>query len=233
MKDLNSLVSSLQDVFSNRLLSVFIFGSKANSSEHPLNTNVDLFVVVDELANEDLTKLFPHVQRWIAKGNPYPLIMSKDEFFGMTDIYAIEYSDIKWNYQLIHGDDFVETLNVNYFDLRLQCERELKNLIMKFRGFYLEHGRAKSALLPAADSIAKAVIVIFRALLRLKNINPSVYKQDVVEQLGAVIRFDKLFFKKLIGHKEGTYTFAASEIYEFSEYMLNQLSSILRQVSEM
>lgn len=233
MKDLNLLVDSLQDVFSNKLLSVFIFGSKANSSEHPLNSNVDLFVVVDELTSEDITKLFPNVQRWIANGNPAPLIMSKDEFFGMTDIYAIEFSDIKWNYQLVYGNDFVETLNVNYFDLRLQCERELKNLIMKLRAFYLEHGRAKSALLPAAEAIAKTVIVIFRALLRLKNINPSVYKQDVVEQLASVIRLDKVFFKKLIGHKEGTYTFAASEIYEFSEYMLNQLSNILKQVSEM
>lgn len=233
MKDLNNLVISLQDIFSNRLLSVFIFGSKANSSEHPLNSNVDLFVVVDNLKTDDLTNLLPSVQRWIAKGNPYPQIMSKDEFFGMCDIYAIEFSDIKWNYQIIYGNDFVETLNVNYFDLRLQCERELKNLILKLRGFYLEYGRAKSAILPAIDTIAKTVIVIFRALLRLKNMNPSVYKQDVVEQLGSVIRIDKVFFKKLIGHKEGTYSYTASEIYEFNEYLLNQLANILRQVSEM
>lgn len=131
MKDLNNLVISLQDIFSNRLLSVFIFGSKANSSEHPLNSNVDLFVVVDNLKTDDLTNLLPSVQRWIAKGNPYPQIMSKDEFFGMCDIYAIEFSDIKWNYQIIYGNDFVETLNVNYFDLRLQCERELKNPYLK------------------------------------------------------------------------------------------------------
>lgn len=233
MKNLNSLIISLQDVFSNRLLSVFIFGSMANSSENPLNSNVDLFIVVDNLNAEDLTTLYPYVQRWIAKGNPYPLIMGKDEFFGMTDIYAIEYSDIKWNYQLVYGEDLVESLNVNYFDLRLQCERELKNLIIKLRGFYLEHGRAKSAIVPAVNSIARTVIVIFRALLRLKNMTPSVYKQDVVEQLASVMRFDKVFFKKLIGQKEGTYKFNASEFYSFNEYIINQLTNILQQVSSM
>ena len=93
------------------------------------------------------------------------------------------------------------------------------------RGFYLEHGRAKSAILPAVDTIAKTVAVLFRALLRLKNLTPSVYKQDLVEQLGSVIRFDKLFFKKLIGQKERSYTFNSSEI--------NQLTNILEQVSEM
>lgn len=233
MKDLNQLVISLQDIFSNRLLSVFIFGSKANSSDESLNSNVDLFIIVDNVRGEDLTKLFPAVQRWISKGNPYPLIMGKEEFYSMSDIYAIEYSDIKWNNQLIYGDDFTQSLNINYFDLRLQCERELKNLILKMRGFYLEHGRAKSAIFPAIATIAKTVAVLFRALLRLKNLTPSVYKQDLVEQLGSVIRFDKLFFKKLIGQKEGSYTFNSSEIYDFNEYLINQLTSILKQVSDM
>lgn len=233
MKDLNQLVISLQDIFSNRLLSVFVFGSKANASDESLNSNVDLFIIVDNVRGEDMTKLYPSVQRWVAKGNPAPLIMGKDEFYAMTDIYAIEYSDIKWNNQLIYGDDLVQHLNINYFDLRLQCERELKNLILKMRGFYLEHGRAKSAILPAVDTIAKTVAVLFRALLRLKNLTPSVYKQDLVEQLGSVIRFDKLFFKKLIGQKERSYTFNSSEIYEFNEYLINQLTNILKQVSEM
>ncbi len=233
MKDLNTLVISLQEIFANRLDSVFIFGSRANASDGDINSNVDLFVVVDSLRADDLTKLYPHTQRWVAKGNPYPIVMGKDEFFGMSDIYAIEYSDIKWNYQMIYGEDLPAMLNVNYFDLRLQCERELKNLILKLRGFYLEHGRSKTALINAVDTIAKTVIVVFRALLRLKNTTPSVYKQDVVEQLGAILRFDKQFFKKLIGQKEGTYHFNASEYYDFNEYIINQLTYILKQVSEM
>lgn len=233
MKDLNQLVITLQTVCSNRLLSVFIFGSKANASDESLDSNVDLFIILDNVRGEDLTELFPFVQRWVSKGNPVPLIMGKDEFYAMSDIYAIEYSDIKWNNQLIYGDDLVQHLNINYFDLRLQCERELKNLILKLRGFYLEHGRAKSAILRSVDTIAKTIAVLFRALIRLKNLTPSVYKQDLVEQLGSVVRFDKLFFKKMIGQKEGSYTFNTSEIYEFNEYLINQLSSILQQVSDM
>ena len=233
MKDLKSLIISLQDVFSKKLLSVFIFGSKANSTEHPLNHNVDLFVVVDDLTSDDLTKIFPAVQVWCAKGNPTPIIMSRDEFYSMVDIYAIEFSDVKWNYQIVQGQDLVAALNVNYFDLRLQCERELKNMILKLRGFYLEHGRSKAEIIPAIDTIARSVIVIFRSLLRLRNITPSVYKQDVVEQMGSIMRLDKQFFTKLIGQKEGTYKFNTSEIYDFNEYLLTQLMNILRQVSDM
>ncbi len=233
MKDLNTLIVSLQDIFHQRLVSVFIFGSKANSSEVPLNSNVDLFVVIDGLRADDLSKLYPHTQRWISKGNPYPIVLSKDEFYSMADLYAIEFSDIKWNYQLIYGDDVVAEQSVNYFDLRLQCERELKNLILKLRGFYLEHGRNKHDINDVIDSIARTIVVIFRALLRLKNITPSVYKQDVVEQLSSLIRIDKVFFRKLIGHKEGTYNFTSKELYSFNEYIIGQLVGILSQVSDM
>lgn len=233
MKDLNQLVISLQDVFSNRLVSVFIFGSKANASDASLNSNVDVFIVVDAVRGDDLTKLYPATQRWVAKGNPAPVIMGKEEFCAMADTYAIEASDIKWNSQLIYGDDLAQLLNINYFDLRLQCERELKNMILKLRGFYLEHGINRSAILNSIDSIARTVAVLFRALIRLKNMTPSVYKQDLIEQLGSVIRIDKVFFKKLIGHKEKSYVFSTSELYSFNEYLINQLSSVLKQVSEM
>ena len=233
MKDLNRFIISLQEIFANRLDAVFIFGSRANAADAPMNNNVDLFVVVDNLRPDDLTKLMPYTKRWIAKGNPCPVVMGKDEFFAMSDIYAIEYSDIKWNYQLLYGDDLVSMLNINYFDLRLQCERELKNLILKLRGFYLEHGRSKFAVSNSVESIAKTVIVVFRALLRLKNTTPSVYKLDVVEQLASILRFDKQFFKKLIGQKEGTYNFNASEYYDFNEYIINQLTYILKQVADM
>lgn len=233
MKDLNQLVISLQDVFSNRLASVFIFGSKANTSDEKLNSNVDLFIIVDNVRGDDLTKLYPATKRWVSKGNPAPVLVGKEEFYAMADTYAIECSDLKWNSQLIYGDDLVQNLNINYFDLRLQCERELKHLIHRLRGFYLEHGKTRSAILPAIDTIAKTVVVLFRALIRLKNLAPSVYKQDLVEQLGSVIRFDKQFFNKLIGHKEKSYIFTSSELYDFNEYLINQLTSILKQVSEM
>ena len=233
MKDLNLLLKALQEVFSSRLASVFIFGSKANSGDLLMNHNVDLFVVADEVHTDDYTKLFPSVQRWCAKGNSTPIVLSREEFYSMNDIYAMEYSDVKWNYQIVYGQDLVSAVNVNYFDLRLQCERELKNVIMKLRAFYLEHGRAKSAIIPAIDTIARTVVVIFRSLLRLRNITPSVYKQDVVEQVASIVRIDKQFFNKLIGQKEGNYKFTVTEIYDFNEYLLNQLQNLLKQVSNM
>jgi len=233
MKNLNEFTIELQDLFAGRLKSVFIFGSRANTEITAKTKNIDLFIILDVVRSEDLTKLFPYTQKWCALGNSVPVVMGKDEFIGMTDIFSIEYSDIKWNYQLLYGEDNVEAINVNYFDLRLQCERELKSLILKLRSFYLEHGRSKSAVTGSMKKIARTVVVIFRALLRLKNMTPSVYKQDVVEDLATVLRFDKQFFRKLIEYKEDVYSFTTSEIFEFYEYIIDQLTKILKQVSEM
>ena len=232
MKNLDDLVLALEDIFLARLISVFVFGSKANSNEHSLKSNVDLFIIVEKLRSEDLTKAYPKIQKWIALKNPRPIIMTKEEFLAMGDIYSIEYSDIKWNYQIVYGENLIDSINVNYFDLRPQCERELKNIIMKHRGFYLENGRSKSAIKAGISPLARSLVVIFRAILRLKNITPSVYKLDVVEQLSKVLNFDSVFFKKLFGQKEGSYNLSSVEIFNFNEYLLIQLESILKQLSE-
>lgn len=233
MKDLNQLVMQLQDILGSRLKSIFVFGSQANTNEAVLKNNVDLFIILDTLKSDDLTALYPLTKAWIALDNPCPMVMGKEEFTAMADVFAIEYTDMKWNYQVIYGSDLLNDINVNYFDLRLQCERELKSLILRVRNFYLENGRSRSAILRAVDNIARTVVVIFRALLRLKNISPSVYKHDVVEQLGSVMKFDKVFFRKLIELKEGTYSLTTAEVLEFNEYLLNQLSVLLKQLSDM
>ena len=232
MKNVNDFISDLKDILDNRLLSVFVFGATANSSDRILIKNVDLFIIIDNWKPDDLFKIHTIVKVWMVKGNPCPIIMSKEEFYDRSETFAMEYSDIKWNYQLLYGDDFVEPLNVNYFDLKLQCDRELKNLALKLRNFYLENGRSKSAILPFSNAVIRSLIVIFRVILRLNNITPSVYKHDVLDQVADIIKFDKLFFKKMLDFKEGSYRFSASEIYEFNDYLIGQVAYIQKQLQE-
>lgn len=232
MKNVNDFIANLKEVLGTRLLSVFVFGATANSSDRVLINNVDLFIILDNWKSDDLSNLHPFVKVWMQKGNPCPVIMSKDEFYDRSETFAIEYSDIKWNYQLLYGDDFVDPLNINYFDLKLQCDRELKNLNLRVREFYLEHGRSKSDILPFSKAIVRSMSVIFRVILRLNNITPSVYKHDVLDQVADIIKFDKLFFKKMLDYKEGTYNYSTAEIYEFSEYLVGQLAYIQKQLQD-
>lgn len=232
MKYLDDLVRDLQDELGSRLLSVFVFGAKANSENQNMHKNTDVFAIIEDYKTDDLAKLFPIIQKWRILGNPCPVIMTKNEFNSNSSAFAIEYSDLKWNNQLVYGDDYLKAVNIDYFDLRNQCERELKRAILRVREFYLEHGTARKETIAFANAMARSLIVVFRAILRINSITPSVYKHDVVDQLAKIMKFDKLFFKKMIENKEGTYKYTASEILDFCNYLSNQLTFILDKFNE-
>ena len=229
MRYLNGLVSDLQDELGSRLLSVFVFGAKANSNDNNMHKNTDVFVIIDDYKTDDLAKFLPIIKKWTMLGNPCPVIMTKDEFKANAPSFAMEYSDLKWNNQLLFGDDYLKDINIDYFDLRNQCDRELKRIIQKVREFYLENGVGKRETILFANAAARSIIVIFRALLRINSITPSVYKHDVVDQLAKIMKFDKLFFKKMIEAKEGTYKYTPSEIVDFCNYLSSQLTFILNK----
>ena len=229
MKYLNSLVNDLQDELGSRLLSVFVFGAKANSNDQNMHKNTDVFAIIDDYKADDLPKFLPIIRKWMLLGNPCPVIMTKDEFKSNSAAFAMEYSDLKWNNQLLYGDDYLKEINIDYFDLRNQCDRELKRIIQKVREFYFENGIAKRETIMFANAAARSIIVIFRAILRINSITPSVYKHDVVDQLARVMKFDKLFFKKMIECKEGTYKYTPSEIVDFCNYLSSQLTFILNK----
>ena len=229
MRYLNSLVNDLQDELGSRLLSFFVFGAKANSNDNNMHKNTDVFVIIDDYKADDLAKFLPIIKKWMILGNPCPVIMTKEEFKANSVAFAMEYSDLKWNNQLLFGDDCLKDINIDYFDLRNQCDRELKRIIQKVREFYLENGVGKRETILFANAAARSIIVIFRALLRINSITPSVYKHDVVDQLAKIMKFDKLFFKKMIEAKEGTYKYTPSEIVDFCNYLSSQLTFILNK----
>ncbi len=86
--------------------------------------------------------------------------------------------------------------------------------------------------MPFSNAVIRSLIVIFRVILRLNNITPSVYKHDVLDQVADIIKFDKLSFKKMLDFKEGSYRFSVSEIYEFNDYLIGQVAYIQKQLQE-
>ncbi|MCI1272874.1 MAG: hypothetical protein LKG27_00370 [Clostridiaceae bacterium] len=233
MKQLDVFLNELQVIFKERLLSVTIFGSSANAGLDKVKNNVDLMIVLDTFSGEDIKIAERIIKKWMRAKNPYPIIMGKDEFFNSQDVFAMEYADIQWNYQVVFGSDLVQYLHVDYKDLRLQCEREVKSLLMKLRGYFMQYGNSRSAMNHAFKNLISSCIVIFRTILRLKGITPSVYKGDVINQVTDILGIDKLLFTKLLAHKEGTSRLHLHTLDVDIVEMINQLSMILTKVDKM
>ena len=59
-----------------------------------------------------------------------------------SDVFPIEFLDIRTTHVILHGTDPLADLEIRRDHLRLQCERELREKLMRLREGYVEaHGR--------------------------------------------------------------------------------------------
>lgn len=158
-------------------------------------------VNVQDLSAEDLRNCVKSVYKWTRK-NSVPVFMSTSEWFSSADVYPMEYADIKENHHILYGTDLIGVIDIKYDDLRLQCEREAKNMLMRFRKEYLLNARNKRVMEELLIASFKTAVVILKTVLRLKNL-------PVGENTAETIRFaaecgviDAEFFTELLLFKE-------------------------------
>jgi len=233
MKRLDDLINGLREKIGSDLVSVVIYGSKANFGLEKIKSNVDLMIVVNNPSLDTFRRIRPNILKWVKGKNRLPIIVGRQEFERTRDIFAIEYLDMQWNYQIAYGADVFENYYIKYNDLKNQCLRELKLMIMKFRNYYLVNLNNKSRIRKSLVSLISKLLVVFRMILRLQNIQPSVFKKDLIVQFDRIIKIDKTLFTRLVELKEGSYEIPYYAVDDYANLVMNEVNRIISQIAAM
>lgn len=231
MKNLDKFVEKLKEHFGENLISVIAFGSQANVEN--VKNNLNLMIVTNELSAESLHAISKPVQNWVKAKNPVPVIMNKDEWYSSFDVYAIEYGDIKSNYRIIYGADLVQDIRINKPDLRLQCESELKDLLLKYKVNFLMNIDSDREMKRFIDIVIKTILVIFRSILRLHDKDVPYRAVDIVEHASACVDFNKEVMIKLAKVKYENDTLSKKELVYVESELFKDIQNLLKQVDRM
>lgn len=240
MQKLNRFIEEITGVFDKRLKSIFIYGSKAGSESPQHETDLNLMIIVESLTGEDLKNCFTPVRRWTGEAsifdrnkNPMPVFMGEKEWFNSADVYAMEYTDIKENHKILYGEDLICGIDIKKEDLRLQCEAEAKNLLMRFRGHYLMNSRCAKSVGDSFIPLVKTLNAIFKAVLRLKDLEVSVLAGENLGKVCEMADLDREFFEKLLCAKERRCGFSKKETYAMADMAVIQLQKLLEFVNNL
>ena len=165
--------------------------------------------------------------------NPLPVFMGEREWFNSADVYAMEYSDIKDNHKILYGENLICSLNIKKEDLRLQCEAEMKNLLMRFRKHYLLFADNPKEINNALFSVTKTINAIFKAILRLKEIEVSKSAYANLNKICEIFDADKQFYEKLLCAKDRHCKFSKAETYKLADEAIMQLEKLLEFINNM
>lgn len=231
MKNLDNFIEELKMKLGDNLVSVIAFGSKANVED--AKNNLNLMIVTNTLNAENLYEISKPVQKWVKAKNPVPVIMNRDEWYSSFDVYALEYSDIKDNYRIIYGEDLVPSIPVNKYFLRLQCESELKSLLLKYKNNFLLNIKSDREMKKVLDHVIKTLLVIFRAVLRLHD-RPVPYRAvDIIEFAADYLSFNKIVLSKLAKVKYENDDYTKQELIFVEAELLKDIQNMLKQVDAM
>ena len=176
------LLTSLQRALGDRLRAVVLYGPAARDEVTRQASDLHLLVLLADLELDTLSAAGPAILKWMGRDLPIPRLFSPTTLAEAADVFPIELSDVAERHLVLHGADPLATMpDIDLEHLRLQCERELREKVMRLQeAFIVAKGREKDLERLMATSYP-AFAMIFRGCLRLHGDTIPEHSVDAAE----------------------------------------------------
>ena len=222
----------MKKIYGDDLLSVVLYGSAVGGDFHKCHSDFNLMIILKDISASSLEKSARLCQRWNWR-NPIPLFVSREHLKTSSDVFPIEFFDMKEQHKVLHGYDPLQGLEIHPTHLRLQCESELKGKLIALRSewirLYPSKRRGRKLILHSSSSF----FAIFRGLLRVLGETVPATKREVLKKLNAKTEFDTAVFEKILDILEGTKKLSRSEVLPMMESYLTTLERVATFVDKL
>jgi hypothetical protein len=175
----------LTNVAGGDLAGLTLYGTVLAPSFDQARHTVRNIVVLRQVDLKVLRDLAQHGARLAKTGIAAPMIMPPAYIGESLDTFPLEFLEIQLQHATLLGEDYFADLTFEAEHLRLQCERELKVLLIGMRQGLLASGGDGKQLGHLEDRAVETLTRILRGLLWLKG------ERDALDPL------------QLITHSEG------------------------------
>jgi hypothetical protein len=143
----------LQSSFGEQLISIINYGANVDSeSDRPVGNGrkFRVLIVVKQLDSNLWDSASNAFDRIKGRTTVAPMLMTDSSLKASTDVFPITFLEMRQNYKVLFGEDVLKDLEIQQTHLRLRCEQELKNLLLRMQSTCLMHHaspkRLKNAL---------------------------------------------------------------------------------------
>jgi len=145
-KDLDDFVETLDHSLGSNMISVVLYGGLVKSKSVKDSDPINLMVIVREISTQVLDQVAEPYLMSRRNDQIQLLTLSKEDLLTSTDVFPIKFLDMQQDYRILRGDDLVAGLEITRDHLRLRCEQEMKNLMLRLRQIYLARSQQPKAL---------------------------------------------------------------------------------------
>lgn len=175
LKSLEQLRDGLQTALGDRLISLILYGDAARLGDFdPQFSDVSVLQVLSDVSVDTLKLARPSLVRARQQLRLSVMTLTEDDLRRSCDVFPIRFVDMQEHHRLMCGRDVLSSLSIADDHLRLRCEQELKNLMIRQRMVYLRFAEQPEALGKSmAESIGAALRLISVALTLKTGLTPD------------------------------------------------------------
>jgi len=136
---LRVMCEDLLRILGENLISLTLYGSAVRKDYRPGKSNINLLAVADHIDLPVLRSVLDPVFRGRRFGI-VPFFLTLEDLQRSADVFPVKFISMKENYKVLGGQDVLTGLDITREHLRLRCEQEIKNILLRLRRHYLMSG---------------------------------------------------------------------------------------------
>ena len=207
-------LEKLKETCAGNMLSFVVYGSAAAGDAIPGKSDCNVLLVLKEAPLAALKAVAGASAAWLKKGNPPPLVFTREQLLSSGDTFPIELADMKAFHKTLHGEDLLPGIEVAPEHLRLALERELKSKLLLLREAYLSLGGGKKAVTALIADSLSPFLVLCRAALRLRTGSSPASKLAAAVELAREAGYDAEVFTEAHALRSGTWHGDAEKLFD-------------------
>lgn len=212
-KHIESIIKEIKEIFRDNLVSVILYGSYIKGGYVYKKSDINLMIIRKKRDTGELTRLNKFYRKYFFKFKlSLPLVLTADEIKTSTDVYPMEYMDIKNHHKLLYGRDIFKDLKIGLTNLRLELENQIKSKLIYLRESLVRFYKNRNALKFTALNSLSSLIIILKNIIELNKKEVPAAAEEIISEVSELTGFKLNSSEKLMKYKKGGIKYNNNEL---------------------
>jgi len=220
--DINNFISTLKSNIGDGLVSAVLYGGLVKNDLIKETDRVKIMLVLKEVSVSNLDKISDALVATKRARQVQLLTLTVSDLKTSTDVFPIKFLDMQQDYEVLTGEDLVEGLDVARDHLRIRCEQEIKNLMLRLRAMYMQSRKNNEALQKTLLKAYYSFLQSGDALAELKTGKVYRKENEVLEGIES-IGLDSDLMRKIQELRSAESTADLSDLQSLYEQFMNMI----------
>jgi predicted nucleotidyltransferase len=225
---LDNFRARLLEDLGDHLVSLILFGGLVKGEYTAAYSDVNLMIVLKEASVETLDMISPYARMVMREIRLSPMVLTEDDLKRSTDVFPIKFLDMKENHEVIWGKKVLDALEISKEHIRLRCEQEIRNLLLRMRQSYLQRAHRDELIERALVEAASPFILDLGIILMLKTGHSPTAKNAICDAASFELGLNNKTLQTVLEIKYGSHKPDNAEL----KRLYNEFMSTVQKAAE-